>query len=77
MSQSTTFEQIPLFDVDEIPWGYCYDCYLKVEFDINHRLPWCSNCSKEVHSYDWTTTAKFKPIRISPSQVLKSNTVPW
>ncbi|QIQ63027.1 hypothetical protein SEA_MOAB_166 [Streptomyces phage Moab] len=62
MSQSTTFEQLPLFSVTEIPWGYCYDCYTEVEFDIRYSKPWCAVCEKRVHTHGWSMQKKFKEL---------------
>lgn len=66
MSQSdvstvcVTRSQLPLFDVEIIPWGYCYDCYTKVEWDIQFSMPWCPVCEKRVSTNNWHMQKKFK-----------------
>lgn len=64
MSQSTTFEQLALFDVKIIPWGYCHDCYTAVEFDIQYTKPWCPVCEKRVPTNNWDMQKKFKELTI-------------
>ncbi|QQV92511.1 hypothetical protein SEA_MEGANTHEEKILLA_167 [Streptomyces phage MeganTheeKilla] len=55
MSQSTTFEQLPLFSFDKIPYWYCPNCYV-----YNHLFPRsdidaieCSACDTIVDGSMW------------------------
>lgn len=57
-----TFEQLPLFNVETIPWGYCYECYTKVEFDIQYSKPLCPKCNTRVSTHGWSMQKKFKEV---------------
>lgn len=71
MSQSTTFEQLPLFDVEVIPWGYCYDCYTKVQWDIQFTKPWCPVCEKRVTTLGWSMQKIFKELTVKNAYLTK------
>lgn len=56
MSQSTTFEQLPLFSFDTVPYGYCPNCYgdwmnlyPRSDIDAIH----CGRCNLVVDSSRW------------------------
>ncbi|QNN99237.1 hypothetical protein SEA_FAUST_158 [Streptomyces phage Faust] len=53
---------MPLFSVEIIPWGYCYDCYTKVEWDIQYSKPWCPVCEKRIPTHSWDMQKKFKEV---------------
>jgi hypothetical protein len=63
MSQSTTFEQLPLFSFDKVPYWYCPNCYV-----YNNLFPrsdidaiQCSACDTLVDTSKWEKPAEPKP----------------
>lgn len=58
MSQSTTFEQLPLFSFDKVPYGHCPNCYKcgdigpRSDIDALH----CWNCDTIVDGSRWEIT---------------------
>jgi len=59
-----TFEQLHLFDIDIIPWGYCYDCYTKTEWKVEWSRPWCDVCKKHITPHNWSMQKKFKELAV-------------
>lgn len=64
MSQSMTFEQLPLFSFDMVPYGYCPNCYggwmnIYPRSDIDAIQ--CGKCDTVIDSSRWEK-------RIEPKQ---------
>lgn len=64
MSQFMTFEQLPLFSFDTVPYGYCPNCYggwmnLYPRSDIDAIQ--CEKCDTVVDSGRWEKRNEPKP----------------
>lgn len=56
------YEQLTLFDIDEIPFNYCHACYKYVQRSIDHSTVWCFNCQDYVDTSVWVFKKKFRPL---------------